>query len=107
MISEGEVLTIFAQICAAVGAIHAANIVHRDIKPENVFRTQNGRILLGDFGVCALTSGEPRQRAVVRPQQHHGHAGVHVARGAGGELSRDARAPRRSTCGRSDVCYMN
>jgi len=38
-------------VCAAVGAVHAAGFIHRDIKAGNVMREEGGRILLMDFGL--------------------------------------------------------
>lgn len=39
-----------ADLCGAVGAVHAANLLHRDIKAQNVIRDDTGRIVLMDFG---------------------------------------------------------
>src|SRR5262245_28276486 len=36
-IPPSEVGQIFAQLCHALAAAHAAGVVHRDLKPENIF----------------------------------------------------------------------
>lgn len=56
-----EKLLLFRQICSALAAAHAANIVHRDIKPSNVLIRSDGTIAVGDFGLCLhLEAGERR-----------------------------------------------
>ena len=38
------------EIARAVSAVHAAGLLHRDIKAQNVTRSEDGRIVLMDFG---------------------------------------------------------
>ncbi|KAJ7778524.1 kinase-like domain-containing protein, partial [Mycena metata] len=40
------------QLVVAVQALHDLKVVHRDIKPANVFVTQDGNVVLGDFGLA-------------------------------------------------------
>lgn len=51
-------------VCRALGAVHAANLLHGDIKAGNVMRTSDGRTVLMDFGVGhdLKTSGSPDAR---------------------------------------------
>ena len=45
-----EAARIGVDVCAALGAVHAAGLLHRDVKAQNILRDANRRIVLGDFG---------------------------------------------------------
>jgi serine/threonine protein kinase len=62
-----EALEIALQICAALGAAHAAGIVHRDLKPANVLIERRAgranesahlRIKVVDFGLARVMQGD-------------------------------------------------
>jgi len=57
-----EALRIARQICSALEYAHGHGVIHRDVKPGNILRRQDGRALLGDFGV-AQTVAESRPQA--------------------------------------------
>jgi tetratricopeptide (TPR) repeat protein len=77
-LAVGEAAAITVALCDALGAAHDAGIVHRDLKPGNVLIGDDGRIVLTDFGVAALSreelgelEGTPRFMA---PEQARGDA---------------------------------
>ncbi|KAJ7041181.1 kinase-like domain-containing protein, partial [Mycena alexandri] len=47
------------QLIVAVQALHDLKVVHRDIKPANVFLTQDGNVVLGDFGFAKCFASTP------------------------------------------------
>jgi serine/threonine protein kinase len=49
--SVTETIRIGIDVCRALGAVHAANLLHGDIKAGNVMCTAEGRTVLMDFGV--------------------------------------------------------
>jgi serine/threonine protein kinase/formylglycine-generating enzyme required for sulfatase activity len=63
-----EVADLFAQLCHALSAAHAASVVHRDLKPENIFIAvprQEGKAFLVkvlDFGIAKVV-GEAQSHA--------------------------------------------
>ena len=59
--SHDEVSAIFAELCHAMAAAHAAGVVHRDLKPENVFLARSRRanaeavtVKVLDFGIARI-----------------------------------------------------
>jgi len=48
-----EVLGIFRQVLAGVGAAHAEGVIHRDLKPANILiRGKDGVVKVTDFGIA-------------------------------------------------------
>jgi serine/threonine protein kinase len=59
---EGEAVDSIAQVGEALAVVHQANLLHRDMKPENVMVTDDGRVVLVDFGTAReFTVGKTKQ----------------------------------------------
>ncbi|MGJ3240633.1 MAG: serine/threonine protein kinase [Anaerolineae bacterium] len=49
-LSPSELSAVLNQICSALDAAHAAQVIHRDLKPENILLDRDGNAYLTDFG---------------------------------------------------------
>lgn len=51
------------EICKAMEAVHAANMIHRDLKPENVLFDIEGHVKISDFGVACIVDVESQTQS--------------------------------------------
>jgi len=58
-LAEQEAIRITIEVANALRAAHSKGIVHKDVKPSNVFIADNGRIMLGDFGISQINGQDP------------------------------------------------
>ncbi|MEU5697273.1 serine/threonine-protein kinase [Streptomyces aurantiacus] len=49
-------VSVAAQLCAGLSAVHAADLVHRDLKTQNVMVRRDGIVKILDFGLVKLLS---------------------------------------------------
>lgn len=60
---EPIALRVALELCAVLGAAHAAGVVHRDVKPPNVLVLSDGTVRLGDWGIARVhASGQGHTR---------------------------------------------
>ncbi|WP_432100135.1 serine/threonine-protein kinase [Streptomyces sp. WAC 04229] len=53
-LEPGRAARIGAEVLAALRAAHAAGVLHRDVKPANVLLSNDGRVVLTDFGIARV-----------------------------------------------------
>ncbi|WKK21502.1 serine/threonine-protein kinase [Streptomyces olivoreticuli] len=51
-------VSVAAQLCSVLSAVHAVPIVHRDLKPRNVMVRPDGSVLVLDLGVAAVLDAD-------------------------------------------------
>lgn len=67
-LSEREASIIAEDVCRALEAVHAKQLIHRDVKARNIIREEAGRIVLMDFGAGLPTNAvQEKGRAVGTP----------------------------------------
>ncbi|ELP62705.1 kinase domain protein [Streptomyces turgidiscabies Car8] len=53
-LSPQEAAHIGAEVLSALRAAHEAGVLHRDVKPANVLLSNDGRVVLTDFGIATV-----------------------------------------------------
>ena len=66
---ESEAIAHIEKVADALTTVHAANMIHRDLKPDNIIATDNGRVVLIDFGTARAFASHKtvRQTAMLTP----------------------------------------
>ncbi|MBB6474499.1 serine/threonine-protein kinase [Sphaerisporangium rubeum] len=68
------------RLIEALRSAHAAGVLHRDVKPENVLLTDDGRVVLTDFGIARMETDTTMTRtglvgtpAFIAPERLRGY----------------------------------
>lgn len=65
-LEESEVVNIAQKVGNALSVVHEAGLIHRDLKPDNICLTNDGRVVLIDFGTArAFASGKTVQQTTM------------------------------------------
>ena len=55
---EEEAVSIIQDVLRGLQPVHEEGLLHRDIDPQNIYRTDEGRVVLLDFGAARVAMGE-------------------------------------------------
>ncbi|MEK8104037.1 serine/threonine-protein kinase [Micromonospora sp. M12] len=58
-LAPAEVARVGLHVLAALGAAHATRVVHGELSPQNVLLADDGRVMLGGFGLSIFDSRSP------------------------------------------------
>lgn len=60
-LKEHEVFALAEQVCSALAALHARDLLHLDLQPSSLFRRSSGEVLLIEFGASKCRSKHARR----------------------------------------------
>lgn len=80
-----EIGRIMVALCQAVDYAHHRGMIHRDLKPANFILTEDGQVLILDFGIAKIVGGTKHTMtgavigtpAYISPEQGQGERGDH------------------------------
>ncbi len=60
----GRFISIFEQLCHAIGYAHSHNVIHRDLKPANVMVGKHGEVQVMDWGLAKVLFDPPAKEEI-------------------------------------------
>jgi predicted ribosomally synthesized peptide with SipW-like signal peptide len=60
---RGRFVTIFEDVCQALGYAHSHHVIHRDLKPANIMVGAFGEVQVMDWGLAKVLTGREQERS--------------------------------------------
>lgn len=79
-LEPAQAVSILAQVADALETAHRGGVVHRDVKPANILLSNDGRVLVADFGIAkagadlTATNQTLGTAKYLAPEQVEGHS---------------------------------
>ena len=89
---EAQVAGWYADVRAALQAVHAAGIVHRDVKLENILIGSDGHAVLSDFGISKVVDDRLRREISVTRTMVSAEADRKIVMGTAAYLAPEIRS---------------
>lgn len=96
-VDEEQILSWFSELCEALSYVHAQGVVHRDIKLNNILLSDDGHVVLSDFGISKVVDNNLRVDMALTKTLVTGVVSANFVMGTVGYMAPEVAAGRACT----------